>query len=77
MKTSFLLLLSVVLCGCAVRKPVSACLKPHYPFLWSDADKLDHLGYCGPHRAVYIIGSDRCYTNDDRVPYPQSDMQCF
>ena len=62
-------LAAALLVGCAAKNPNhSACLKPHYGILTSDVEVLDRLGYCGEHRGVFVIGSDRCYTNDTRVP---------
>ena len=68
-----LLLGTLLLSGCALHPVVQR----HYPLIWGDEDRLDALGYTGPHRAVYIIGSDRCYTGDDTKPFPQADLKCF
>lgn len=45
-------------------------------YMQSDAQVLDSLRYHGPHRAVYLVGSDHCYTDDDRKPFPQEDLKC-
>ena len=73
------LLAAALLVGCAAKNPNhSACLKPHYGILTSDVEVLDRLGYCGEHRGVFVIGSDRCYTNDTRVPYWKAkDLKCY
>ena len=79
MKMFPVLLAAALLVGCAAKNPNhSACLKPHYGILTSDVEVLDRLGYCGEHRGVFVIGSDRCYTNDTRVPYWKAkDLKCY
>jgi hypothetical protein len=53
--------------GCAIKKV-------HF---MSHEEVLDRLGYVGPNRAAYLVGSDVCYTNDDTQEFPQSDLRCF
>jgi hypothetical protein len=53
--------------GCAIKKV-------HF---MSHEEVLDRLGYVGPNRAVYLVGSDVCYTNDGTQEFPQSDLRCF
>ncbi|MGO9073869.1 MAG: hypothetical protein ACLPLR_06135 [Terriglobales bacterium] len=79
MKPLILLLSLAMLAGCAAKQTThSACLKPHYGFWTTHAEILDRLGYCGEHRGVFVIGEDRCYTNDVRVPYwKQKDLRCY
>jgi hypothetical protein len=57
----------LLLSGCAIKRI----------HLTSHEDVLDKLGYTGPHRAVYRIGSGVCYTNDDTLPFPQADLRCY
>lgn len=45
--------------------------------LMSHEEVLDRLGYVGPNRAVYLVGSDVCYTDRDDLPFPQKDLKCY
>jgi hypothetical protein len=67
LKLSAVLILLLALSGCAIKRI----------HLTSHEDVLDKLGYVGPHRAVYLIGSSQCYTNDDTQEFPQADLRCY
>lgn len=58
-------------CGCTYYR------KDHsFPAIQHDRDVLKRLGYTGPRAGVLWIGNDKCFTNDDTVPYPQPDLKC-
>jgi hypothetical protein len=63
----FVILSLLLLSGCAIKRI----------HLTSHEDVLDKLGYMGPHRAAYLVGSSTCYTNDDTLPFPQKDLKCY
>jgi hypothetical protein len=63
----FVILSLLLLSGCAIKRI----------HLTSHEDVLDKLGYVGPHRAVYLVGSSQCYTNRDDLPFPQKDLKCY
>jgi hypothetical protein len=75
---SLAILLTLTLCSCSAKRPVSACLQSHYSVLTGDAEILDRLGMCGPNRGVYVIGETRCYANDARPKFwDAKDLRCY
>jgi hypothetical protein len=58
--------------GCAAKHPMPGFLR-----ITTDAEVLDKLHYTGPHRAVYRIGEQKCYTNRDDLAFPQADLKCY